>query len=45
MGTDYLRTAYTQIDETFYFVPGVLGLEKFKLGHENGGSQDYSRIM
>ncbi|CAH1780475.1 unnamed protein product [Owenia fusiformis] len=24
---------------------GVLGLEQFKLGHENGGSQDHSRII
>ena len=23
----------------------VLGLEQFKLGHDNGGSQDHSRIM
>lgn len=23
----------------------ILGLEKFDLGHHNGGSQDYSRIM
>ncbi|BFZ07718.1 hypothetical protein BsWGS_10757 [Bradybaena similaris] len=25
--------------------PNVLGLEKFSLGHENGGSQDVSRII
>ncbi|XP_022097621.1 uncharacterized protein LOC110983047 isoform X2 [Acanthaster planci] len=24
---------------------GVLGLEQFKLGHENGGSQDHSRVI
>ncbi|XP_077861768.1 monomeric sarcosine oxidase-like [Saccoglossus kowalevskii] len=24
---------------------GVLGLEQFKLGHDNGGSQDHSRII
>lgn len=23
----------------------VLGLEQFKIGHDNGGSQDHSRIM
>lgn len=27
------------------FFADVLGLEQFKLGHENGGSQDVSRIM
>ena len=27
------------------FLLGVLGIEQFKLGHENGGSQDHSRIM
>ena len=26
-------------------ITDVLGLEQFKLGHHNGGSQDYSRIM
>ena len=25
--------------------PGVLGLERFRLGHERGGSQDHSRII
>ena len=24
---------------------GVLGIEQFKLGHVNGGSEDHSRIM
>lgn len=28
-----------------FSVVDVLGLEQFKLGHDNGGSQDHSRIM
>ena len=27
------------------FSTDVLGLEQLKLGHDNGGSQDHSRIM
>lgn len=30
---------------SFSTVVDVLGLEQFKLGHDNGGSQDHSRIM
>ncbi len=28
-----------------FLLADVLGLEQFKLGHHNGGSQDHSRIM
>ena len=27
------------------FFADVLGLEQFKLGHDNGGSQDLSRVV
>ena len=27
------------------YAAGILGLEQFELGHSNGGSQDYSRIV
>ena len=27
------------------YISGVLGIEQFQLGHDNGGSQDHSRIM
>ena len=30
---------------TIFFVPDVLGLEQFTLGHDHGGSQDHSRAV
>lgn len=33
------------VQVSFSTIVDVLGLEQFKLGHDNGGSQDHSRIM
>lgn len=39
----YIELKYVYV--FFFIVVDVLGLEQFKLGYDNGGLQDYFRIM